>query len=132
LDKKNEHNINPDYFNSDILYSLVAFTATGQLGDIQNFQFPHIMHINFNNMDDVFHDLRVTKMRLSIKPKPKINDTRVIKKYLWLPKRIDDQIRWLETARIQQVYRFYFGLIRSYIWADVEWADTHKKKEKNK
>jgi hypothetical protein len=61
---------------------------------------------------------------------PKPGETRVIKKFLWLPVTLDDETRWLETAEIKQVYvAFYDG---GNLWEDVCFNDKaalHYKEE---
>lgn len=43
-------------------------------------------------------------------------DMRVIKRFLVLPKKINNEIRWLETAYIKQGYS-------GYEWVDCDWVD---------
>lgn len=43
-------------------------------------------------------------MRWTKSVPPKIGDTRIIKKFLFLPKRIGVDIRWLEFAYVFQQY----------------------------
>ncbi len=46
-------------------------------------------------------------MKINVKPKPQVGDLRMIKRFLWFPLRVENQIRWLETAEIGQRYTFY-------------------------
>ena len=56
-------------------------------------------------------------MRWNIKGNNKHGDTRIIKKFLWLPVWIDNEIRWLERAVIEQEYRAYMG------WENIMWCN---------
>lgn len=48
-------------------------------------------------------------------------DKRVIKRFLLLPRCIKGEWRWLERARIKQVYRVS---IESSFWESVCWAEN--------
>lgn len=56
---------------------------------------------------------------------------RTISKFLWFPKRINYEIRWLEEALIEQVvdYRFVRDndcpsvIYEKYYWKDSRWID---------
>jgi len=52
-------------------------------------------------------------------------DTRTIKKFLWMPKTIGCERRWLEFAKIKQRFNFYMGFIFFTIedWTDLYWDD---------
>jgi len=54
-------------------------------------------------------------MRWKAKPQPKLSDVRIIDCFLWLPKCVNDEWRWLENARISQQY-CYEG-----VWKDLDW-----------
>jgi hypothetical protein len=59
-------------------------------------------------------------MRLKVKKMPEHNAKREIKTFLWLPKKIDYEWRWLENADITQRYnrrRFDWG------WKDEAWGN---------
>lgn len=43
-------------------------------------------------------------MKIKVSKKPKLNDERIIKKFLLLPIKIGAEIRWLENVKIRQVY----------------------------
>ena len=43
--------------------------------------------------------------------------TRVVTKFLWFPRQINKEYRWLEIAKISQ------GWYRGWGWIDVEWVD---------
>ena len=62
--------------------------------------------------------------------------TRVIEKFLWFPREIDHEVRWLEKVMIEQVVTFdmaenpdsvYFDhklpQVRRYHWRDSKWID---------
>ncbi len=54
--------------------------------------------------------------------RPKTGDTRIIKKFLLLPKTIGNQTRWLEWANIVQKYAYYER------WYDYRWLDVENEK----
>lgn len=67
-------------------------------------------------------------MRWNHRPNLRLGDRRVVTKFLWWPKRIDNQTRWLECATYAQTVHecrdslrgvdvFYYG------WKDTEWVD---------
>lgn len=61
-------------------------------------------------------------MKWYTKPKPRMNDTRIRYSFLWFPKHIGTQTRWLEFAYYEQ--RFLDrGLLFGEIWQDVCWID---------
>lgn len=51
-----------------------------------------------------------------------IGDVRTINKFLFLPRTINGQSRWLEWARIKQEYRPGSWSDGPY-WEDIEWVD---------
>lgn len=55
----------------------------------------------------------------------KAGDTRVITKFLWFPKTLGEERRWLEKASIKQRLNVYTGMmrIRGLEWADEKWDD---------
>jgi hypothetical protein len=64
---------------------------------------------------------------------PQFGDERTIEKFLWFPKRILNEWRWLERAWIVQRYDLYttrtilFGFpIACEGWADMMWMKTRK------
>lgn len=54
---------------------------------------------------------------------PRDGDKRIISKFLFIPKELNNEFRWLERARIEQVYHFPF---RYGVWSDVRWIDKEK------
>ena len=60
-----------------------------------------------------------------------VGDTRIITKFLFFPKCINDEYRWLEFANIKQVLEKqtnweYFEIVgyyeyEEYVWVDKEW-----------
>lgn len=50
--------------------------------------------------------------------KPQVNDIRVIKKFLFIPKEIHNEYRWLEIAYIEQ--KCVQGFFMKY-WIDTQW-----------
>jgi hypothetical protein len=64
------------------------------------------------------------KMRKQVKPYPEEGNLRYITRFLWLPKTINCQMRWLERATYEQVYRVHTGRDGSYFWwEDRSWFD---------
>lgn len=52
-------------------------------------------------------------------------DERIVKKFLWLPKTIGNERRWLEFSKIKQMFEFYmqFGFCTCKEWTDLYWVD---------
>jgi hypothetical protein len=60
-------------------------------------------------------------MRWNKKPTPEIGSERTISIFLWLPIMIEGETRWLEFAKIRQVYSTYtFG------WSNMEFIEECK------
>ena len=66
---------------------------------------------------------------------PEFGDERIVEKFLILPKRISDEIRWLEIVKIYQVYtskivrdedEFGWDYKKVYYWEDVKFIDEEK------
>lgn len=55
-------------------------------------------------------------MRWNKKPKPQLGDVRIVKKFLWFPKCINGEYRFLEVAIFKQKYDYC-------VWEDIEWID---------
>jgi len=47
-------------------------------------------------------------------------NTRVVKKFLLLPKSISEETRWLEIVKIKQTFKCYYD---GCFWEDTEWLD---------
>ena len=60
-------------------------------------------------------------MRWKKRPKPKIGDTRIVKRFLLFPKNLNNDVVWLEVAHIRQC--IYHGDYFGYTWKDQEWVD---------
>ncbi len=56
-------------------------------------------------------------MKWAHAPQAKYGDSRVIRRFLLVPRSIHPETRWLEFATIRQEYC-------SYYWVDREWVDT--------
>lgn len=56
-------------------------------------------------------------------------DTRIKEHFLFLPKRIGNECRWLERAKYKQIYEYNRAGDGSLflMWADKEWIDEVKK-----
>jgi len=59
-------------------------------------------------------------MRRSLKPIPKINSTRVVEKFAWLPIIIKNEVRWLEKVKIEQIYLRKVDRIFIGYWSNVK------------
>ena len=59
-------------------------------------------------------------MRLKLKPVSKHGDYRIRQGFLFLPKIMNQEWRWLEKAKWEQKYHVYD--FDSY-WSDVRWVD---------
>lgn len=68
-------------------------------------------------------------MRFKVKEKRLyvIGDQRIIKKFLWLPKAIGNEVRWLEKVKIKQELRQYVILDEHFHpsnrWEDLEFIE---------
>ena len=61
---------------------------------------------------------------MKIKRKYRTGDTRIIIKFLFLPKTINGETRWLEKAKIYQSFDFYYDFIFPLSeWTDIKWVD---------
>lgn len=59
-------------------------------------------------------------MRRKVKPRT----TRTIKRFLFFPRTIDGEQRWLEWARIEQQFVVCDPVLdRMFYWEDVAWGD---------
>jgi hypothetical protein len=56
-------------------------------------------------------------MKLILKKSPNHGDRRIIEKFLLFSVEIDDEWRWLERAKILQIYIAGFG------WTNMDWAE---------
>lgn len=75
------------------------------------------------------------KWQIKQKVEPEFGDERIVEKFLILPKRIGDEIRWLEIVKIYQVYtskivrdedEFDWDDKKVYYWEDVKFIDEEK------
>jgi len=75
------------------------------------------------------------KWQIKQKTEPKFGDERILEKFLIFPKRINDEIRWLEIVKIHQVYtlkivkdedEFGWENKKVYYWADVKFIDNEE------
>lgn len=69
-------------------------------------------------------------MRWTIPPSPQQGDERFVYGFLVLPRRINNEVRWLEKATRQQRFEVYEGFFDGYInergwrrWIDIAWID---------
>ena len=68
-------------------------------------------------------------MRKTIIDSRKEGDERVKETFLFFPKCIDNQIRWLEKAKIKQSIHYMFDPTCGaswWEWRDLEWIDNIK------
>jgi len=66
-------------------------------------------------------------MRCKIVDNRKEGQDRIISKYLYLPKRIGNERRWLERCKIKQTLRYMFDVTCGatwWEWRDKEWVDN--------
>ena len=56
--------------------------------------------------------------------KPEFGEKRIVKGFLWFPKQINNDVRWLEKAKWEQVY------VEDH-WFDREWLDIIDKPTNN-
>lgn len=67
---------------------------------------------------------------LKEKQEPNIGDTRLIKKFLFFPKNLNNEIRWLETAIILQIYKKCWTAgpemdpYKTHKWVCVSWVNS--------
>lgn len=75
------------------------------------------------------------KWKIKETKRPEFGDERIVEKLLILPKRIGDEIRWLEIVKIYQVYtskivrdedEFGWDYKKVYYWEDVKFIDEEK------
>ena len=75
------------------------------------------------------------KWKIKETKRPEFGDERIVEKLLILPKRIGDEIRWLEIVKIYQVYtskivrdedEFGWDDKKVYYWEDVKFIDEEK------
>ena len=60
-------------------------------------------------------------MRIFLRPLAKTGDTRVVRRFLWFPKSIGRELRWLEWVSFEEKYQW---------WGDCgEWRATHWEEE---
>jgi len=69
-------------------------------------------------------------MKWKATPTPKHRDLRTVVRFLWWPRCFDGEWRWLERARIRQVfiecidpYDFTWG------WSSFGWAENHEQRD---
>ncbi|HQJ57247.1 MAG TPA: hypothetical protein PLH46_06365 [Caldisericia bacterium] len=73
------------------------------------------------------------RYKFSEKVSPKVDDERVVEKFLLFPKVINEEIRWLETTKILQKYITYedikfttIGITYTedvFVWKDIRFVD---------
>ena len=59
------------------------------------------------------------------KPLSRINYLQkgLVCKFLWLPKEINHEIRWLEKVTFEQEVNVNFYPVEHYYWKDKQWVD---------
>ena len=65
-------------------------------------------------------------MRWKNKQKPENHDIRIIKRFLIIPVKINDEYRWMEKASIKQQYLYTTGHCMK--WVNISWEDKVNKK----
>lgn len=69
-------------------------------------------------------------MRFYHKNNDKEGDTRVVRKFLWLPLRIGDETRWLECCHLVQTLEQEFDTTSGYsgfVWKTIGWVNDSPK-----
>ncbi|UUV45996.1 hypothetical protein [Bacillus phage vB_BanS-Thrax1] len=60
-----------------------------------------------------------------------VGEIRVITEFLWFPRKINHEWRWLETAKIRQISEWsYNSGVKRMHWYDDEWVDDEKEEVK--
>ena len=54
---------------------------------------------------------------------PYYGDTKIVKRFLWWPKELENKVRWLETASYEREFVRFRG------WVDKRWVDIICKKK---
>lgn len=68
-------------------------------------------------------------MKWKTKPEPQPFDIRIKEHFLFLPKKINNEWRWLEKAKYKQSCEFSYRNEIKYIgWEDKEWIDEREEK----
>lgn len=62
--------------------------------------------------------------------RPRKYDTRVIKRFLLLPRKLRGEVRWLEWACIEQEYNANSRKVNRHGWLDTWWRDDIAAKER--
>ena len=67
-------------------------------------------------------------MRWKEKPEPQWHDSRIKEHFLFFPKKIENEWRWLERAKYKQSYEYIpgHGDFPPLGWIDKEWIDEVK------
>jgi hypothetical protein len=61
-------------------------------------------------------------VRWKVKPSPQNGDKRIVAKFLWFPKCINGEYRFLEWVIFEQVYDCNYGNFDDWTqWSDVRW-----------
>ena len=64
-------------------------------------------------------------MRWKAKPQMEAGARRILTKFLWLPRHIDGETRWLERASINQTWECWGAYDWSFAgWVDQSFSDT--------
>lgn len=66
-------------------------------------------------------------MKWKTKSEPQFLDTRIKEHFLFFPKKIDNEWRWLEKAKYKQCYEKWWDDGCCEGWIDKEWIDEVKK-----
>lgn len=66
-------------------------------------------------------------MRFKHKPTyyPYPDEKRIVFKFLWFPRRIGNETRWLEKARIIQIFKDYRDPLLGHGWKDLEFTEEY-------
>lgn len=64
-------------------------------------------------------------MRFHRKDSPKVGDVRIRERFLWFPKRIGNEVRWLEKAKYSEQL---FSCWTDLEWVAKQWIDIKERK----
>lgn len=62
-------------------------------------------------------------MRWKKKVQPREYHVRIVTRFLFIPKCVDDEWRWLEWASVEQRYSDAILMDGNYYWRNVRWID---------
>ena len=85
-----------------------------------------VFHLQYNTGSNPVLTTKLNVMRCKIIDNRKEGQQRLISKYLFIPKRIGNERRWLEKSTIKQTLYYMFDVTSGttwWEWRDTEWID---------